>query len=237
MYLRQVVDDSHETSRGGAPNDSTATKLRILEAATAEYAEHGFAGARIERIANHANANKQLIYRYFGNKQELYDAVLKEMTRRSREMLSQEQERGLSYLDFLSVYESGLPTAAVHSMWARILGWEGMTNATETAEVDQLRRENFRTRRDWVAADQESGRVANHHRPEFLVAVLMAAATFPTTMPRTFQFILDRDEVTEETKREWFAFIRDLIGDNANQNLRLRESSNGDRKTSYPQEA
>ncbi|WP_411088135.1 hypothetical protein [Streptomyces sp. 061-3] len=80
-------------------------------------------------------------------------------------------------------------------------------------EVDQLRRANFRTRRDWLRADQEAGRVSGQHRPEFLVAALMAAATFPTTMPRTFQFILDREEIDEDTIREWFAFICDLVGE------------------------
>ena len=56
--------------------DSEATKRRIFEAATAEFAARGFAGARIDRIAEAAGANKQLIYAYFGSKQQLFDAVV-----------------------------------------------------------------------------------------------------------------------------------------------------------------
>jgi AcrR family transcriptional regulator len=57
------------------PRDAEATKARILEAATAEFAEHGIAGARVDRIAASAGANKSLIYAYFGSKGGLFDAV------------------------------------------------------------------------------------------------------------------------------------------------------------------
>jgi AcrR family transcriptional regulator len=55
--------------------DAEDTKRRLLEAAAAEFAERGIAGARIDRIAAAAKANKALIYTYFGNKEELFDAV------------------------------------------------------------------------------------------------------------------------------------------------------------------
>lgn len=55
--------------------DAAATRARILAAATDEFAEHGIAGARVDRIAQHAEANKALLYTYFGNKDELFDAV------------------------------------------------------------------------------------------------------------------------------------------------------------------
>jgi AcrR family transcriptional regulator len=59
------------------PRDAEATKARLLAAGTAEFAEHGFAGARIDRIAERAGANKRLIYMYFGDKDGLFAAVLK----------------------------------------------------------------------------------------------------------------------------------------------------------------
>ncbi|WP_217146124.1 TetR family transcriptional regulator, partial [Streptomyces sp. AC627_RSS907] len=52
------------------PPDSTATKARLLAAARAEFARHGVAGARVDRIAAAAKANKRLLYVYFGNKCE-----------------------------------------------------------------------------------------------------------------------------------------------------------------------
>jgi AcrR family transcriptional regulator len=54
------------------------TRVRILEAATAEFAQHGFGGARVDRIAERAQANKRMLYYYFGSKDELFLAVLEE---------------------------------------------------------------------------------------------------------------------------------------------------------------
>jgi AcrR family transcriptional regulator len=58
------------------PRDAKATQERLLQAAIDEFAEHGLAGARIDRIAERADTNKRLIYAYFGSKDDLFDAVL-----------------------------------------------------------------------------------------------------------------------------------------------------------------
>ena len=55
--------------------DIQATKKRLLEAATNEFAQQGIAGARVDRIAELAGCSKALIYDYFGNKDQLFDAV------------------------------------------------------------------------------------------------------------------------------------------------------------------
>lgn len=52
-----------------------ATRKRILEAARAEFAQYGIAGARVDRIADAASANKAQLYTYFGNKEALFEAV------------------------------------------------------------------------------------------------------------------------------------------------------------------
>jgi AcrR family transcriptional regulator len=46
-----------------------------MEAATGEFAEHGIAGARVDRIAVSAATSKAQIYSYFGSKSLLFDAV------------------------------------------------------------------------------------------------------------------------------------------------------------------
>src|SRR6476620_2756215 len=60
---------------GGMARDSEATKKRILDAATTEFSKFGIAGARVDRIADVAKANKSLIYAYYGNKDGLFDTV------------------------------------------------------------------------------------------------------------------------------------------------------------------
>ncbi len=56
--------------------DAAATKARIIEAATTEFAAHGLAGARVDRLAGNAGANKERIYAYFGSKEGLFDATV-----------------------------------------------------------------------------------------------------------------------------------------------------------------
>jgi AcrR family transcriptional regulator len=57
--------------------DAEDTRRRIFEAAAAEFAERGLAGARVDRIATAARANKQAIYLYYGSKEKLFAAVLR----------------------------------------------------------------------------------------------------------------------------------------------------------------
>jgi AcrR family transcriptional regulator len=55
--------------------DSSATRQRILDAAIAEFSAYGLAGARIDRIAETADANKRALYLYFTNKEGLFQAA------------------------------------------------------------------------------------------------------------------------------------------------------------------
>ncbi|MDO5532575.1 TetR/AcrR family transcriptional regulator [Sutterella sp.] len=61
-----------------AAMQSQETRRRIYEAAADEFAAHGIAGARVDRIAAAAKANKSLIYDYFGSKEQLFEKVLGE---------------------------------------------------------------------------------------------------------------------------------------------------------------
>jgi AcrR family transcriptional regulator len=58
--------------------DGRATRRRLLEAAAAEFAAYGIAGARVDRIALAARVNKAQLYGYFGSKDGLFDAVFGE---------------------------------------------------------------------------------------------------------------------------------------------------------------
>ncbi len=56
--------------------DPERTRARILEAATSEFARYGLGGARVDRIAASAGANKRMLYYYFGDKDALFQEVL-----------------------------------------------------------------------------------------------------------------------------------------------------------------
>jgi AcrR family transcriptional regulator len=64
--------------------DPERTRARILEAATREFSRHGLGGARVDRIAERAGANKRMLYYYFGDKEGLFRAVLEHAYERIR---------------------------------------------------------------------------------------------------------------------------------------------------------
>ena len=65
-----------KTARRNIRRDPERNQERILKAATDEFARFGLGGARVDRIAARAGANKRMLYYYYGNKDDLFLAVL-----------------------------------------------------------------------------------------------------------------------------------------------------------------
>jgi TetR/AcrR family transcriptional regulator len=59
------------------PRPQRVSPDQILAAAALEFAERGYAGARVDRIARRARVNKAMLYYHFGSKQKLYRALLR----------------------------------------------------------------------------------------------------------------------------------------------------------------
>lgn len=57
---------------------ATVSPERILAAAALEFAERGYAGARVDRIARRARVNKAMLYYHFDSKQAIYRALLRQ---------------------------------------------------------------------------------------------------------------------------------------------------------------
>ena len=58
--------------------DAALSRRAILDAALVEFADLGHAGARIDAIAERAGVSKPMIYSYFGDKDGLWAAALRE---------------------------------------------------------------------------------------------------------------------------------------------------------------
>jgi len=69
----------------GTTERSAETRARILDAALSEFALHGLAGARTERIASAAGVNKALLYYHFDSKEKLYIAALEMIASKVRD--------------------------------------------------------------------------------------------------------------------------------------------------------
>ena len=76
--------------------DAERTRADILAVATREFADRGYAGARINEIADKTSTTKRMIYYYFGGKEQLYIAVLEQAYRLIRSL---EQQLDVEHLD------------------------------------------------------------------------------------------------------------------------------------------
>ena len=75
-------------SRAGSAvrqRDPEAARRRLLDAGAGAFAEAGYAGARVDVIADRAGLNKRMLYHYFGDKAGLYRAVLDDRLRALRQ--------------------------------------------------------------------------------------------------------------------------------------------------------
>ena len=84
--------------------DSNASRAAILQAALNEFSTAGYEGARVDRIAEKAGVSKPLLYDYYGDKDDLYAAALREAYVQIREA---EQELSLEEL---------APREAIHEL-------------------------------------------------------------------------------------------------------------------------
>lgn len=117
--------------------DSQKSREDILKAAEEEFAAKGIYGTRVDEIAARARINKRMIYEYYGNKEELYKAVLiavygrlsqREVQVLSEEVSSREAIRNIIHLYFDFLKEN--PT------YVNLLLWENLNKGKYISEVD-----------------------------------------------------------------------------------------------------
>ncbi|WP_010276052.1 TetR/AcrR family transcriptional regulator [Paenibacillus senegalensis] len=115
------------------------TQEKILSAATVKFAGGGFAGARIDEIAEESGVNKRMIYHYFGDKQGLYEKVL--ITQMKHMYLSislppegtpeQKIKNAIhAYLDYCQHHPSYISLM----MWEMVSGWESLNRIADEVE-------------------------------------------------------------------------------------------------------
>jgi AcrR family transcriptional regulator len=119
-----------KTGEAKRTRNSAKTKASILAAARVEFADRGFEGARVDAIAERAGANKRLLYHYFGNKEELYRAVLLDAyqeIRRGERALSLDQYDPTQAMDRLVRFT--FRHFLANPWFPRLLGTENIENA------------------------------------------------------------------------------------------------------------
>ena len=103
-----------------AGRDAAATRTRILAAAEAEFAEHGLAGARTDRIAVRGDTNKAQLYHYFGSKDALFDVVFGSRVRMNIDRLPIDVDDLPGWSTRLYDYYLADPTLVRLATWVRL---------------------------------------------------------------------------------------------------------------------
>lgn len=154
------------------------SRERLLDAALTEFAEHGFAGARVSTIAERAGLNKQLISHHFGGKRGLYESVMRERrVRGGGELTGSTSGAPETVASFFA-------KAGADPEWIRVLLWEALEEADDDG-VSALaeRRARYGDRVQWVRDEQEAGRLPGDLEPDLLLLSLLGAALYPLLLP------------------------------------------------------
>ena len=131
------------------PRNAESTKQRLLVAATEEFSQYGFAGARIDRIAERADTNKRLIYAHFGDKDKLLEAVMQRSVAGLDQALRFRAENlsktALARFDYM----------LANPEMQRLAAWRIL----ERAQPTEAERVGYRARVDAIADAQRAGKV------------------------------------------------------------------------------
>lgn len=113
--------------------DAERTKAALLDAARAEFAAKGLAGARVGAIADRAGVNKQLISYYFGGKDGLYQAILQAWFEQEQELTDPDSTLADTAIRYL---RAGQASPDLQRLFVRLSLDADLTEPLEPADDD-----------------------------------------------------------------------------------------------------
>jgi AcrR family transcriptional regulator len=149
--------------------DPEATRRRIFEAAIDEFAHRGIAGARIDRIAERACANKQMIYAYFGSKQELFDRVVTDQVARFHGDVRLDPDDIPAFAGAAFDFFTDNPAIARLGIWHSLESGEG------AMRIEAIER-SIEQYTGALREAQAAGRIDSTFGPDELLAMILAVA-------------------------------------------------------------
>jgi AcrR family transcriptional regulator len=178
--------------------DTEETRRRLKKAAAVEFAERGPDGTTMTRIAERAGINKERLYKYFGDKQAMFAAVLTdELDKLAAAVPSTDTD-----LDDIGEFAGRtFDYHAAHPELARLLQWEGLAGGPA---ADELRRTiHYQHKVNAIAAAQRDGVLDDELDPAHLVFLLIALAAWWISVPQLARMLTgaDSNDPTEHSRR------------------------------------
>lgn len=190
------------------------TRRRILEAAEAEFARLGLHGARVDEIARRAGANKRMLYAYFGNKEQLYAAVLTRVYGRMAEAeqgwISRERPAEEMLSEIIRLYFDFL---AVDPSFVRMLLWENLNGAAciRSSEAGSLKAPALRALTDTLRRGIREGVFREDIDPaSTALSVNMCCFSYFSNI-HTMSHLMERDLADPQAVRGYADHITEMI--------------------------
>ncbi|MBA3524945.1 MAG: TetR family transcriptional regulator [Geodermatophilaceae bacterium] len=179
--------------------DAERTRQALLDAARAEFAAKGLAGARVGAIAERAGVNKQLISYYFGGKDGLYQAILDRWHADEEDLTDPAiglDELAWRYLE-VAHRQPDLQRLFLRETIDQDIAEVG--HEPDAPELVDLRRR------------QDAGEIAADVDPAFLLMVMQAAVISATVFPGDVKRYLGLDPASPEYLAHAGAQLRLLV--------------------------
>jgi AcrR family transcriptional regulator len=184
----------------GGPEAATSRR-KLLDAALAEFAEKGYAGATVRAIAARAGVNTQLISYYFGGKAGLHRELLDAWHEREADLAQSD-----SFADGVTGY---LRAFAENPDLLRMFVREGLSAADRPAPPEPAGEEPEVAR---LRRLQAEGGLAADLDPAYLAIVLMGATTAMVTVPAMIERICGVPADSPEFLEHYAEQLRRIIG-------------------------
>jgi AcrR family transcriptional regulator len=195
--------------------DPEQTRAEILQVAADEFAEHGFAGARVDRIAAQIRTTKRMIYYYFGSKDDLYLAVLERAYAAIRRA---EQEIDVDHLDPIAAIrrlaELTFDHHEAHPSFLRLVSIENIHRAEHLRRSSQIANLNVPVI-DLIARilkrGYASGTFVRRVDAIDLHMMISAFCVFRVSNQHTFGVLFDRDLTSPDLRGRYRKMLADMV--------------------------
>src|ERR1700727_1035301 len=178
--------------------DTEGTRRRLKEAARAEFTERGPDAAPWAARAGRAGINKERLYKYFGDKQALFETVLSgELEKLAASVIP--PAGGLE--DIGEFAGRTFDYYAAHPELARLLLWEGLAGGPVADQAS--RTAHYQDKARAYAAAQRAGILDDDIDPDHLVFLIIALAAWWFSVPQ-LAFMLtgsDGSDADEHARR------------------------------------
>lgn len=195
--------------------DAEGRRREILNAATCEFSDRGFDGARVDRIARRAGVNINLIYHYFSNKERLFIAVMEAAYVTIRTHHNDMNLREMDPVAAMSeLVRSTFRLFAENPHIIGLLSSENMHGACHIRQSDQiasLYNPLLDFIRDTLDRGERSGQFRSGVDPIELFISINAQSYFHLSNQHTLGFILHRDLTTRSDLAQREAHAIDVI--------------------------